>query len=64
MPEALNTYEPSRPEQLKKSLLQALGVHSMEFAFKIDLRAQNGLEEAGTVLNKGPFFSGHRHNLN
>lgn len=39
MPEALNTYEPSRPEQLKKSLLQALGVHSMEFAFKIDLRA-------------------------
>lgn len=39
MPEALNTYEPNRPEQRKKSLLQALGVLSMEFAFKIDLRA-------------------------
>lgn len=39
MPEALNTYEPNRPEQLKKSLLQALVVHCMELAFKIDLRA-------------------------
>lgn len=33
MPEALNTYEPNRPEQLKKSLLQALGVHSMDLVF-------------------------------
>lgn len=31
MPEALNTYEPNRPEQLEKKLLQALGVYSAVF---------------------------------
>lgn len=35
----------------------------MEFAFKVGLRAQNGLEEAGKVLKEGSFFSGHRHHL-